>query len=408
MAEFTSYPADTPSWVDLATPDIDASKAFYGSLFGWTALVGPPEAGGYTMFQKGGKNVAGAMSITMEGQPPAWMTYVNVDDADATVDRVKKAGGMVFVEPMDVLDVGRMAVFADTTGAAISVWQPKKHAGADLANEPGAFCWNELQTRDTEAAKAFYADVMAWNARDVSMPGMAYALFSIGESSVGGLVNLPEHARGATPRWLGYVGVDDVEAVVARVHQLGGAVHIPPTDIPNIGRFSIVADPQMATLALLEPLLSAQALHIEQDTPGRVGWHELLAGDRNKALAFYGALFGWQEVEDNVGARGMYPLFSVGGQTIGGIVSKAKTAPVPLWLYYFNVGDIDAAVKRVKAAGGQIYNGPVEVPNGWIVHCTDPQGAVFALVGKRSYKAMIFLEPPASGEAFSWRKRSAD
>jgi predicted enzyme related to lactoylglutathione lyase len=252
MAEFTSYPPNTPSWVDLATPDIGKSKAFYGSLFGWTALEGPPEAGGYTMFQKGGKNVAGAMSIMMEGQPPAWMTYVNVDDADATTDLAKKAGATVFVEPMDVMDVGRMAVFADTTGAAIGLWQARAHIGADLANEPGAFCWNELQTRDTAAAKTFYNEVFGWGSHTEAMgPTMSYTEWKRGEDSIGGMMDMPADVPAEVPAyWLVYFAVEDCDAATAKANELGGATLVPPMDIPA-GRFSVVMDPTGAAFGII-------------------------------------------------------------------------------------------------------------------------------------------------------------
>ena len=179
-------------------------------------------------------------------------------------------------------------------------------------------------------------------------------------------MNLPEDARkaGATPHWIGYVGVDDVDAAVDRIKQLGGAVHVPPTDVPNISRFSVVADPQMATLALVKGLKPGQEQSAELDAPGRVGWHELLAADWEKAFAFYGELFGWQKADADIGAMGTYQLFSAGGQTIGGMFTKPPTLPLPFWLYYFNIGDIEAAAKRVKAGGGQILYGPIEVPGG--------------------------------------------
>ena len=271
----------------------------------------------------------------------------------------------------------------------------------------GRFVWYELITTDTEAAQSFYADVVGWDMGQVSMPGTTYTLFSVGDTPVGGLMELPNDARdmGTKPHWIGYLGVDDVDATNDRIVQLGGAVHVPPTDIPNVGRFSIVADPQMATLALMEWLQPGQERHVEPDTLGRVGWHELLAVDWKKAFAFYGELFGWQKAEAFVGARGTYQRFSAGGQTIGGMVTKPPQMPLPFWLYYFKIGDIDGAAKRVKIGGGQIINGPVEVPGGsWIIHCTDPQGAMFALVGTRSPKAMGFFEPLASRG--SWRKRS--
>jgi hypothetical protein len=236
------------------------------------------------------------------------------------------------------------------------------------------------------------------------MPGRAYTLFTAGEASVSGLMVLPEDARkklGAKPTWIGYVGVNDVDATADRIKRLGGTVHVPPQEIPNISRFSVVADPQMATLALFKWLKPGQVEPAELSAPGRVGWHELLAADWEQALAFYGELFGWQKADADTGEMGTYALFSAGGQTIGGMFTKPAMVPVPFWLYYFNIGDIDAAAKRVKAGRGQILNGPIAVPGGnWIVQCTDPQGAMFALVGKRSHDGIGFFEPVA------WRDRS--
>jgi uncharacterized protein len=269
-----------------------------------------------------------------------------------------------------------------------------------MVNSHGRFVWYELMTTDMEAAKAFYANVVGWGTRDASMPGMAYTLFTAGEASVSGLMDLPEDARkkmGAKPSWIGYVGVNDVDATADRIKHLGGTVHVPPKEIPNISRFSVVADPQMATLALFKWLKPGQEEPAELSTPGRVGWHELLAADWEKALAFYGELFGWQKADADIGAMGTYQLFSAGGQTIGGMFTKPPMVPVPFWLYYFNIGDIDAAAKRVKVGHGQILNGPIEVPGGsWIVQCTDPQGAMFALVGKRSHNGIGFFERVAS------------
>jgi uncharacterized protein len=269
-----------------------------------------------------------------------------------------------------------------------------------MVNSHGRFVWYELMTTDMEAAKAFYANVVGWGTRDASMPGMAYTLFTAGGAAVGGLMVLPEDARkkmGAKPSWIGYVGVNDVDAAADRIKHLGGTVHVPPKEIPNISRFSVVSDPQMATLALFKWLKPDQAEPAELSTPGRVGWHELLATDWEQAMAFYGELFGWQKADADIGAVGTYALFSAGGRTIGGMFTKPAMVPVPFWLYYFNVGDIDAAAKRVKAGHGQILNGPIAVPGGnWIVQCTDPQGAMFALVGKRSHTGIGFFERAAS------------
>jgi uncharacterized protein len=269
-----------------------------------------------------------------------------------------------------------------------------------MVNSHGRFVWYELMTTDIESAKAFYASVVGWGARDASMPGSAYSLLTIGNSPVAGLMNLPDDARttGVTPRWIGYVGVDDVDAAVDRTRQLGGAVYVPPTDVPNISRFSVVADPQMATLALVKGQ-SGRAQSAELGAPGRVGWHELLAVDWEKAFAFYGELFGWQKADSHSGAMGAYQGFSAGGEPIGGMFNKPATLPVPFWLYYFNIDDIEAAAKRVEAAGGQILYGPTAVPGGaLIIHCTDPQGAVFALLDRRSRKTIgyVYFERVAS------------
>jgi predicted enzyme related to lactoylglutathione lyase len=220
-------------------------------------------------------------------------------------------------------------------------------------------------------------------------------------ASVSGLMGLPEDAKklGLRPSWLGYVGVDDVDATADRIKELGGTLHVPPKDVPNISRFSIAVDPQMATIALFKWLKGGQEQPAELDGRGRVGWHELLGADWEKAFAFYRELFGWQKAEMDTGAVGTYQLFSAGGETIGGMFTKPPTVPVPFWLYYFNVADIDVAIRRVKAGRGAILNGPIEVPgNRWIVQCTDPQGAIFALAGKRSHNGIGYFERVASRE----------
>jgi predicted enzyme related to lactoylglutathione lyase len=246
------------------------------------------------------------------------------------------------------------------------------------------------------AAKAFYAEVMGWITQDAPVAGSAYTLFTAGGAPVSGLLGLPEEAKrsGLRPSWLGYVGVDDVDAAATRVEALGGAVHVPPTEIPNISRFCVADDPQSATFALFKWLDAGQEHPGELATLGRVGWHELLAADWEKAWVFYRELFGWQKVDADTSATGTYQLFSAGGETIGGMFTKPPVAPVPFWLYYFNVGDIDVAIKRVKAGGGKILEGLIEVPGDrWIVQCADPQGAIFALVGKRSHDGIGYFAP---------------
>jgi uncharacterized protein len=247
-------------------------------------------------------------------------------------------------------------------------------------------------TTDTAGAGAFYRDVIGWDAQDAGMRGMSYTLFKAGETSVGGMMALPQDAcaGGARPGWIGYVAVDDVDASAAQAKKDGGNIYHGPDDIPGVGRFAIIADPQGATLALFKP--SAQAAEAKgsaaaQHTPGHGGWHELAAADREAAFAFYAKLFGWKKAEAmDMGPMGIYQIFSTGSEPMsGGMMTKPDALPAPCWLYYFNVAGIDATAERVKASGGEITNGPHQVPGGdWIVHCRDPQGAMFALVGPRT------------------------
>jgi uncharacterized protein len=252
MPEFTSYDAGTPSWVDHASKDLGTSNAFYGALFGWEADDQGEEMGHYTLLRKGGKAVAGNMGVMAEGQPSVWVTYVSVDSADATVDLAKKAGAMVFAEPMDVADIGRMAVFADPEGAAIGVWQPKTFKGAELANEAGAFAWNELNSRDVSSAKAFYTEVFGWTPNDLDMGGMSYTEWKLGDKQVAGMMTMPDMVPAEVPaHWLVYFGVDDTDATVAQATELGATTVVPPTDIPP-GRFAVLADPDGAVFAVIK------------------------------------------------------------------------------------------------------------------------------------------------------------
>jgi predicted enzyme related to lactoylglutathione lyase len=252
VPEFNSYPAGTPSWVDLASPDPAGSNAFYGALFDWEAYDLGPDAGNYALFRKGGKNVAGSGPIMMDGQPTAWTTYVGVDDCDATVELAKKAGAAVFVEPMDVMQAGRMAIFADPTGAVLGVWQPKDHKGADLANEPGTFTWNELDTRDVPAAKSFYSEVFGWQPNDMDMGGLSYTEWKLGDRSVAGMMPMPEMVPPEVPaNWLVYFAVTDCDAAVAKATDLGATVLVPATDITP-GRFAVLSDPAGAVFAVIK------------------------------------------------------------------------------------------------------------------------------------------------------------
>lgn len=252
-----------------------------------------------------------------------------------------------------------------------------------MVDQTGHFAWYELLTTDIADAAKFYGAVVGWDVKQASTAELAYAVLRAGDASVGGLMNIPEEGRrlGATPRWVGYVAVDDMDATATQIRRLGGAILVPPTDT-NIGRISVVADPQKATFALIDGLTYGQHQGGGLDEPARVGWHELLAQDRNKVFDFYGALFGWQKANSEDDPADLYQLFSVAGQTIGGMLTKLPSVAQPCWLYYFNVEDIGAAAKRVNAGGGRVLQGPIELPDGcWIMRCADPQGALFALQG---------------------------
>lgn len=255
-----------------------------------------------------------------------------------------------------------------------------------------SFVWYELMTTDAPAAAAFYADVVGWRAADSGMPGMDYTLLWSGDAMIGGLMRLPEDARaaGATTGWVGYVGVDDVDAKVAELQAAGGKLHRAPEDIPGAGRFAVVSDPHGATFCLFRGTPGegeAPPAPAAMGAPGHVGWHELLAGDLDSAWTFYSALFGWtRDSAVDMGPMGTYQLFRTGGEyAVGGMMTRPPEVPQPGWVYYFNVDALDAAVERVKRGGGQVLNGPMEVPGGsWIAQGLDPQGGVFALVaGKR-------------------------
>ncbi|SRR5579871_687044 len=252
-----------------------------------------------------------------------------------------------------------------------------------MVKQSAVFAWYELLTSDVSAAQAFYGRVLGWDVQDASTAEFAYRLFRVGGSPVAGLMELPLDGRkkGATPRWVGYVAVEDVDAVVDQLKRLGGAVYVPPTD-SNIGRLAVVADPQTATLAFVKGLKYGDGEH---GGLGRVCWHELFAADAKAAFEFYASLLGWRKADPMTTPIESYQLFAAGERTMGGMFNKIASAPVPFWLYYFEVADLDLAMRRVGAEGGLITRGPIQLwGDTWIAHCVDSQAAVFALQGKRT------------------------
>jgi predicted enzyme related to lactoylglutathione lyase len=249
--EMERYAHGTPSWVDLGTTDVSGARTFYGGLFGWSIEDLGEEAGGYSIATLRGKPVAGLGPAQNPG-PPYWATYVAVDEADALPDLVKSNGGSVIVDPFDVLDVGRMAVFADPAGAIFSVWQARRHIGAEIVNEPGALSWNELLTADTEGAKAFYGAVFGWGEETHAVGPGSYTEWKLDGRSVGGMLPRPAEMPPQVPNhWAVYFAVADCEASVARIRELGGSVTMGPMTIEP-GTFAVAADPQGASFHVIQ------------------------------------------------------------------------------------------------------------------------------------------------------------
>lgn len=248
--EMDLYEPGVPSWIDLGSPDPQRAADFYGALFGWDAPEGPEETGGYRVAMVGDRAVAGIGQAQNPG-PPVWTTYIAVESADAAAEKVAAAGGQVILPPMDVLDVGRMAVFTDSVGAFFSVWQPGTHPGAQLVNEPGTWSWSELLTTDIDASKVFYAAVFGWGATTQGDGPMAYTEWQVGGRSVGGMMQKPPMMPAEVPpHWSVYFAVSDTDAAVARVVELGGSQIMPPMDIEP-GRFAVVADPTGAVFNVI-------------------------------------------------------------------------------------------------------------------------------------------------------------
>lgn len=247
----------------------------------------------------------------------------------------------------------------------------------------GRFIWHELMTTDTDAAGAFYSRVMPWKTQPSGMPG--YTLWVMGKSRAGGLMALPEDPQGAGTHWLTYIGTPSVDSTLEGVQRLGGKVLKGATDIPNVGRYAVVSDPQGVPFAVYTPAPgSADGANAGGGAAlGAYSWHELATTDVGAALSFYTELFGWEKGPTHPmgGDVGDYQLITQGGQQIGGLYKSSPSAMPPNWLTYVNVADIDKAANAVKGGGGRIINGPMQVPGGsWIAQATDPQGGMFAVI----------------------------
>ncbi len=257
MPETPEYKPGTFCWVELATSDGEAAKKFYTQLFDWTFNdnpMGPDMV--YTMLKSDGKEVGALYKMMPEmsnmGIPPHWMSYASTKNADDTAAKAKSLGGTVMKEPFDVMDFGRMAVIQDPTGAVFSLWQPRQHKGAALVNAPGALCWNELMTTATDKAGEFYTGLFGWGKDVQSFGPMEYTMFTHNGGPTAGMLQITPEMGNIPPNWLVYFAVDDCDARVQKATELGGNVMKPADDIPGIGRFAILTDPQGAAFAIIK------------------------------------------------------------------------------------------------------------------------------------------------------------
>ena len=259
MGERTSHPPGTFSWVDLATTDLDGATAFYEGLLGWDHADTPIGDGAvYRMFQLGGRPAAAGFQQRDEershGIPPHWNNYVTVASADDAAAQAGEAGGNVVMDPFDVFDSGRMAVFADPTGAILSVWEPRAHIGAQIVNDPGALTWNELSTTDVDKARGFYGDLFGWRFEEVGSAETPYTTIYNGDRMNGGVRPLGDQEKqmGVPPNWMPYFVSTDLDASAARIGELGGQVMVGPMAILQGSRIVVARDPQGAVFALFE------------------------------------------------------------------------------------------------------------------------------------------------------------
>lgn len=245
----------------------------------------------------------------------------------------------------------------------------------------GRFVWYEHLTRDVPAAVAFYADVAGWKTQPFGQGG-DYLMWVGSQGPLGGVMRLPDEAAraGVPPHWMAHVQVDDVDAKAALARRLGGKVHHEPTDIPTVGRFAVVADPQGAFLGIFQPGGGDMPLH-DPAKAGEFCWSELRTSDGAAAAAYYGQLFGWKILAElDMGPMGTYRIFGLGERQLGGIMTSPEGAPMPsMWQYYASTSDLEGAVARATKRGGKVANGPMDVPGGRVAQLTDPQGAAFAL-----------------------------
>jgi predicted enzyme related to lactoylglutathione lyase len=259
MATVTQHAPGTFCWPELVTIDQAGAKKFYTSLFGWTFEDSPLDQGGtYTMLKLKGMDVGALHQMDKERQsqgiPPHWGAYVSVESADQATTKAKSLGANVLMEPFDVMDVGRMAILQDPTGAVFQVWEARKHIGASVLDEPGSLCWTELMTNDPAKAEAFYKGLLPWQSETMPMgPAGNYTVFKRAQTPAAGMMKIQPEMGPIPAHWLSYFAVEDCNVTAAHAKDLGGKVGVPPTNVPNVGRFAVIQDPQGAYFGILGP-----------------------------------------------------------------------------------------------------------------------------------------------------------
>jgi len=255
MTHIDKHPPGSFCWIELATTDQKAAKDFYSSLFGWSpqdSPIGPNEV--YTIFKLDGRDAAAGYTLREDqrahGVPPNWMIYITVDSADQAATKTKQLGGTVFMPPFDVMDLGRMAVIQDPTGAHFCVWQARKNAGIGIAHVAGTLCWADLSTPDTKRASDFYSALFGWQIMADEKDKSGYLHIKNGEHFIGGIPPAAHRPPGVPPHWLAYFWVDDVDASAAKAKQMGAKLCVLPMTIENVGRMAVIADPQGAVFAI--------------------------------------------------------------------------------------------------------------------------------------------------------------
>ncbi len=259
MPEMSNHAPGSFCWAEVGTVGAAKSKAFYSELLGWKFDDRPAgDFGVYSIGQLRGRDICGMYELSPEmkkqGVPPHWMSYIAVKDADATCKRVSELGGTVIQGPFDVMDVGRMAVLADPTGAHFSIWGAKTHKGSGILGEPGAPCWFELATKGLDKAEAFYMKLFGWSLKKGNDGGVAYYEITNPGAPypMGGMMELRKEHGPVPPHWTVYFMTNDVDGDASRAKRLGGQVFAPPMDIPRVGRFSVLADPAGASFAIFK------------------------------------------------------------------------------------------------------------------------------------------------------------